>query len=415
LGRRLRILLTEGSSLSARQTLYALGPNKYLIDVCDSRPWRCLCRYSRFVHRCFCCPPLAADPVAYLRFLESRLRREKYDVLLPTHDQAFLLSRFRDRLAALVGLAVPDFEAMERLQSKASFLEVLRELNLPHPPTTIARTRRDVLSVDRFPCYLKRPYSTAGQGLWYVRDAGELPGIVKCLEQRGFRDGSFDVLIQEPAAGKLGVVQTVFQHGRLIAAHCYEARELGVGGSARARVSASHPLVVDQIKSLGARLNWHGALMVDYLYDPATKLSAYIDANPRIGETMNAMLSGVNLAEALVQVALERSIDPLPPSRPGIGTHSFVTALLAASQQTRPRWRVTGELWRAFAIGTTNANSEDELTRPGEDAWSLFPAALIATQALLRPASTAQLVKSAVAHYALDGFSAQMIRCGVGF
>jgi predicted ATP-grasp superfamily ATP-dependent carboligase len=350
-----------------------------------------------------------------LHFLERRLRREKYDVLLPTHDQAYLLSRFRDRLAALVGLAVPDFEAMDRLQSKAAFLEILRELKLPHPPTMLARTRSDVLSIDRFPCYVKLPYSTAGQGVWYVRDAGELPGVVKRLEQGGFRDGSFDVLIQEPVAGKLGVVQSVFQHCRLVGAHCYEARELGAGGSARVRVSASHPIVVDHIKSLGARLNWHGALMLDYLYDPATKIPAYIDANPRIGETMNAMLSGANLAEVLVQISLERHMDPSPPSRPGVETHSFLTALLAAGQQPRPRLRVMRELRHVYTLGSSNAKSKDELTRPGEDAWSIVPAAVIATQTLLRPASTARLVKSAVAHYALDGFSAQAIRRGVGF
>jgi predicted ATP-grasp superfamily ATP-dependent carboligase len=353
---------------------------------------------------------LAADPVAYLHFLESRLRAQRYDVVLPTHDQAFLLSRFRDRLAALVGLAVPDFEAMERLQSKAAFLEILRELKLPHPVTTMARSRTDVLNLYRFPCYIKLPYSTAGQGVWLIRGSDELPGVVKRLEQGGSGDGSFEVLIQEPAAGRLGVVQSIFQHGRLIAAHCYEARALGVGGSACARVSASHPLVVQQIKNLGAHLNWHGALMLDYLYDPATKLPAYTDANPRIGETMNAMLSGVNLAEALVQIALGRRLDPLPPSRPGVQTHSFVMAVLAAGQRPRPRLGVMSELRHACALG-----SEDELTRPSEDAWSIVPAALIATQALLRPAWTSQLVLSAVSHYALDGFAAETIRCGVGF
>jgi hypothetical protein len=61
------------------------------------------------------------------------------------------------------------------------------------------------------------------------------------------------------------VVQCVFRCGRLVAGHCYQARALGVGGSASARESAAHPHVLEQMAALGAYLNWHGALTLDYL------------------------------------------------------------------------------------------------------------------------------------------------------
>ena len=46
-------------------------------------------------------------PLDYLRFLGHRLRANRYDVLLPTHEQAYLLARVRDRLHKYVGLALP--------------------------------------------------------------------------------------------------------------------------------------------------------------------------------------------------------------------------------------------------------------------------------------------------------------------
>jgi hypothetical protein len=98
-------------------------------------------------------------------------------------------------------------------------------------------------------------FGTAGCGVWLVHNAGELEPLARTLEAAGsFRDGG--VLVQQPAPGILCVVQTVFQRGRLVAGHTYQARALGVGGSARARVSIHHPEVLDHIRTLGASLRW---------------------------------------------------------------------------------------------------------------------------------------------------------------
>src|SRR5947209_16876765 len=110
--RRLRILLSEGSSLSARQTLYALAALPAVIDVCDPRPLFCLARYSRLVRTCWRCPPFSADPAGYIDFVLERTHKERYDVLLPVHDQAFLLARFQHLLRPWVGLPVPSFAAI---------------------------------------------------------------------------------------------------------------------------------------------------------------------------------------------------------------------------------------------------------------------------------------------------------------
>ena len=140
-------------------------------------------------------------------------------------------------------------------------------------------------------------------------------------------------MVQQPAEGDYCVVQAVFQHGRLLAAHCYTARARGVGGSAHARESVWHAEVVDDVARLGTTLAWHGALHMEYFVDQATGRRQYLEANPRIGETMNATWAGVNLCEVLVQVSLDRDIAPLPPSQPGIRTHSLMMSLLGAAER----------------------------------------------------------------------------------
>jgi predicted ATP-grasp superfamily ATP-dependent carboligase len=408
--RRLRILLTEGSSLSARQTLYALGPAGHLIDICDSRPALCLGRFSRYVRACHACPPFSTDPAGYLAFLEERLRKTRYDVLFPTHDQVYLLSRFRSELAKRVGLPVPNFAALEQVQSKARFITLLRELQLPHPPTVLVHSHFELLGSFHFPCYVKTDYSTAGCGVRYVGDQPSMQSIADKLEAQNLLRPDSPVLVQQAAPGVLSVAQAVFQEGNLVAAHCYMARALGVGGSARARISAAHPVVIEHLALLGAHLHWHGALTLDYIWDADRNEPQYIEANPRIGETLNATLSDLNLCEVLLQVGLGISISGPVTSREGLRTHSWLMTLLAHAQAGQHRRYLLRELITAALGEGLYKQSEDEITRWSEDPLSLIPAAYLAARLLLNPRRAAAFIESAVGNYALNATTIRKIR-----
>jgi predicted ATP-grasp superfamily ATP-dependent carboligase len=405
-----RVLLSEGSSLSCRQTLYALGPLGYAIDVCDPQPLFCLARYSRYVGTVHRCPSFGQDPIGYLHFLIELLRAQPYDVLLPTHDQVYLFARVRELLRGKIGLPVPEFAAIQRLQGKVEFIRLLDELSLPHPPTHVVRTRSELEAAVTIPCYIKQDYSTAGCGVWRVHDLYILRSIVDGLDRAGLLGGEHDLLVQRPQPGTLCVVQAAFQEGRLIAAHCYESRALGVGGSARARVSVDHPRVREQIGRLGGALSWHGAMAIDYLHDEVTDEPSYIDANPRIGETVNATLSGVNLAQTLVRIALDEQCDSLSQGRAGVQTHSVVMSLLAKGEDGARRRDIVRELAAARRGEGVYERSEDELTRPKEDPLSLLPAAVVVGRLLWSPRQAERIVRGTVSNYALTESAARSIR-----
>jgi predicted ATP-grasp superfamily ATP-dependent carboligase len=407
--RRLRILFSEGSSLSARQSLYALGRAGHLIDICDPRPAFCMGRFSRYVRACHACPPFSVNPAAYLAFLEERLRKTRYDVLFPTHDQVYLLSRSRSELSKQVGLPVPNFAAVQQVQSKARFMLLLRELRLPHPQTVLVHSHSELRKMLLFPCYVKTAYSTAGFGVRYVCDQPIMQSVADKLEAENLLGSDSPVLVQQVAPGTLGVAQAVFQEGRLIAAHCYMARALGVGGSARARISVAHPVVIEHLVLLGTRLQWHGALMLDYIWDNDRQQPQYIEANPRIGETFNATLSGVNLCEVLLQVGLDKSISVPVTSREGVRTHSWLMALLAHAQAGLNRRHLLRELMTAALGEGLYKESQDEITRLGEDPLSLIPAAYITARLLINPSRAAALIQSAVANYALNATTIRRI------
>lgn len=117
-------------------------------------------------------------------------------------------------------------------------------------------------------------------------------------------------MIQTPCVGTHSVVQCVFCRGELLAIYCAETQQRGVGGGQGLRTGVDHPAVADHMRLLGRHLDWHGPLFLEYFYDLAQQRPAYIEANPRIGETVNAMLSGVNLCQLTVDWAAD-TIDSL--------------------------------------------------------------------------------------------------------
>src|SRR4051794_25130871 len=104
----LRVLVSEGSSTSAREAIAILGLAGHTIEVCDPSRW-CLSRFSRLIGKFHRCPGLRDDPAGYLAFIEQRLTEGKFDVLLPTHEQGFLFARAKQRLEGRAGLALPGF------------------------------------------------------------------------------------------------------------------------------------------------------------------------------------------------------------------------------------------------------------------------------------------------------------------
>ena len=203
----LRVLLSEGSSTSAREAITALGLAGHMVEVCDPSPW-CLGRYSRFVKKFHRCPPLRDDPAGYLAFVEKLLASNRFDVLLPTHEQGFLFARVAERLKGYAGLALPAFESYRAAHSKAGFSRLLSSLRLPQPATRIVTSESALRASVRFPAVIKTSVGTASRGVFIVREADDLDQAAKELAAGDAFPG--EVLVQEFVAGTVEKAQSVF-------------------------------------------------------------------------------------------------------------------------------------------------------------------------------------------------------------
>jgi hypothetical protein len=406
----LRILLSEGSSLSARQTITALGRCGYTLDVCDPNPL-CISRFSRFVRHYYRCPAVGTDPIGYLKFILNHLTRERYEVLLPVHEQAFLFAKVRDQLSAHVRVALTDFDAFLQVQGKVAFARLMDRLSLPQPLTHIIRERVQLETIDRFPCYIKTDYSTAGQGVWRVTNSVERDHAALELGHIGLLDGTHEIVVQEEASGALCQTQAVFAHGYLLAFHSTQTRGVSVGGGHAARMGVDHPQVREHLIALGQALEWQGPLALDYLFDEATGCPTYIECNPRLVEPMNATLSGVNLADLTVRVALGEVENKTYPQcgHPGIRSHSLMAILLGVADHGGSRRKLLRTIVEDIRGREIFSGSMEDLTPIRMDPPSLIPLSVVSGQLLRRPRAAHHIATVAINAYSLTATTVETI------
>jgi predicted ATP-grasp superfamily ATP-dependent carboligase len=402
----LRVLVSEGSSTSGREAIMILGLAGHHVEVCDPSLW-CLARYSRFVRKFHHCPGLRTDPAGFLRFVEQLLAAQHFDVLLPTHEQGFLLARAQERLKGRAGLALPDFAAYRVVHSKAGFSRLLDQLDLPQPPTRVVKSADELHEAVRFPSVIKTSVGTASRGIWFVRDASDLNIALYDLESSAaFADA---VLVQDLVTGTTEKAQSVFCRGRLIGFHAYRQVTPGIGGGEAVKESVSRPAVRAYLEKIGGQLDWHGALSVDYMMPLDSAVPLLIDCNPRLVEPVNAYRAGTDLVDLLLRVSLGETPAALPDSREGVVTHLAMQALLGCASRGGTRRDIVMECCHLLMISGSYAGSTEELTPVRLDWVSALPLAATAAVLVASPKLAIKLARGGFGAHLLDLGSIRMI------
>ena len=151
-------------------------------------------------------------------------------------------------------------------------------------------------------------------------------------------------MVQGVAKGIESISYAVFQHGRLVGYNGAEFDWPGMRGWALCGTSKTHAKVIDHLRKIGETLNWHGALFLDYFYDPATQTPLYIECNPRIGGACQAMTAGVNLAQQLVKISAGEKAEPLPLGQEGVRFHQGFLMMLTLALEGANRLAIVGRI-----------------------------------------------------------------------
>lgn len=397
----MRVLLTESASMTCRETLTVLGRRGVRADVVSSGPIT-LGQFSRWRGRSVQLPDAATRPVAWVRALGALSQR--YDAIIPTHEQAWLLAAGRHLLPVGVPVALADIEAFDQVQSKIAFAQTCGRLGLPQPRWWLPGQA----PADAPPEYwVKSAFSTGGRGVRHVSGrSGHTDGTLVWDDhhERHFRGPAEPVVCQESAPGDYGQVQAVFDHGRMVGVHTSVKVGDGIGGSSAARLSVDHPEARDAIEALGRDLDWHGGLSLDHHHVDGHP--QFIECNPRTLEPGNAAASGVDLPRLMIALARGEHPSGCQIGRPGVRTHSAAALVLGAASISGRRRSIL----RA-ASGSDAAWLPSEVLTPIiEDPPSAIPLVVTLARTLARPGQAERIASTEVARYAITPAMVDAVR-----
>jgi hypothetical protein len=292
--------------------------------VSDSVPCR-LSGWSNAVTATVLLTPPQLDPNAYVRDLNRAITQHQIDLVVPTCEEIFFLSRYRDALPKSVLIAVDDFEKLRMLHSKWMFQSLAQECDGNPPQSSLVQTIAQAREwAGKRPVVLKPEYSRFGVHVRIYPNG--LPDKEPELGKRG------QWVAQQYRPGTELCSYSVAHNGRLLA-HCvyHPLHRLGKSSSFYF-APRDVPRIRLFVEKFVTEIGFTGQISFDWI-EAADGTLSVIECNPRA-------ISGVHLFALHDQLpaALEGKAETCAqPSlaKPRMLTSIMLTAGLAQSLRDR--------------------------------------------------------------------------------
>lgn len=251
----------------------------WTVHVADSIPCR-IAGWSRAVRSTVALSPPRFDPAGFVAGLSDAIRRHRIDLVVPTCEEVFYLSRYRSALPASCRILADDFDKLRTLHSKWDVLREAGACGGDAPESALVRTIDDARAwAGGAGVVLKPEFSRFGV---HVRlypdgiphDAPPLAELGRWVAQR-YRRG------QELCS------YSVANEGRLLAHAVYRPAYRLARSSSYYFAHHASPRIAAFVERFVARMRFTGQISFDWI-DAGDDRPGVIECNPRA-------ISGVHL------------------------------------------------------------------------------------------------------------------------
>lgn len=242
--------------------------------------------HSSYVEKSFVVPPPRQQPRDFVRDIARIAREHTIDVIVPTFEEVFFLSRYRDELPAHTQLFAPGFDVLTRLHNKGTFLELVAELDLPTPSSRIV-TDRDQLraAIGEHAEYFARPVYSRG-GLALLSNAGPFAGALSVEDCDPTEAAPW--VVQPYLSGREICSQSIARDG-VVVAHCTYWHPASIRSGGVAFESIDVPFTLHAAQRLAAATNYTGQFSLDFLDHAGRPVVS--ECNPRSTAGVTLMTS----------------------------------------------------------------------------------------------------------------------------
>lgn len=344
------VLILGGRAPAALDHARRFAHQGWSVTIGDSIACR-LSGWSRAVTRTVPLPSARFATRAYIEALCRVIRVHRIDLVVPTCEEVFFLSRYRSSLPETVRIAVDAFETMHLLHSKWRFLGAARGCGAVVPASECVETldqAREWAGTDAV--VLKPEYSRFGVHVRLYPDG--IPQQAKPFELTG------RWVAQRFCHGRELCSYSVVDRGRVLAHVSYRpSYRLKASSSFLFEVHES-PRIRAFVESFARKMHYTGQLSFDWIESDSGDIQV-LECNPRA-------VSGVHLfgPDDALPAAMAGTADTCAtPS--STEPRMIAVVMLCAGGVQALRTRQVARWWRDLRRG------RDVVTTPG-DAWPLL-------------------------------------------
>lgn len=316
-----RVLILDGMWNKTLAAVRSLGRRGFHVTTGE---WtRCAAAlFSKYSNRKVRYPSPVSSPDDFMRWLNSEIRSNSYDMVLPMElGTQMLLVKNRGEIEQYTRLPFADYELTSNIQDKGWLMKFALSNNIPCPETIFPEDPGEVeLYKDRidYPAVIKPRSSSGSRGIVYVKKSSDLFDAYRTVHERY----PFPI-IQEyiPNGGAYGVGALLNFASEPKASFVYKRlREYPVsGGPSTLRTGVRNKEAEDIALPLLTSLKWTGVAMVEFRVDARDGKPKLMEINPRFwGSLQLAILSGVDFPYLLYKMAVNGDVEVVDHYKLGI-------------------------------------------------------------------------------------------------
>ncbi|MBB6696043.1 ATP-grasp domain-containing protein [Cohnella xylanilytica] len=356
----LRILLTGGRSPAALEFARLFRAAGHRVYAAESAPYH-LCRASACVERSFQVPAPAEDHPRFVGALIEIARANGIDVLVPTCEEIFHLSRELHRFDGVCRVFAAPLGELDRLHHKGSFIRAAEDAGLAVPATEPVESPDGWLPLLEDPRFadglvLKPAYSRfASRTLLLDPSRGPISFASRQEIVRKLKEAQASQarpwVAQRLLRGEEWCTYSVAHEG-IVAAHvAYRSRFRAGRGASIHYAAEKEPRLLEWVRRFAKHTGFSGQLAFDFIRT-SDGVFLPLECNPRATSGIHLFGAEGRLAEAILApgALLAEGRVAEPAAKDGRGAMLSAAMLSYGLTQAIGR-RKLGEWLRAYRSG----------------------------------------------------------------
>ena len=296
----MKVLILTTKDSFALKLLQSLAVAGIKADVMS--PFRLsLATLSRYSGKCVICSRenLLYPDTSFASFINTYCSEKNIDMIIPADViSTVCLAELTAMITAARLFPISTLSNILLLNNKWRLKQLLDQLNISTPKTTLVQSRDDVFSLDfEFPVIIKSLELDSGLGLRQLNSIDDI--LVYLSEKNSFNH--FPLLVQEYIPGVDICVSTLSENGRVL--YWTMQKKLKCGSIE----FIENPDILDASQRILSALKYTGLAHFDVRLDSRDNTIKFFECNPRCwGSLAASVFAGVNFAVLGISLGLGR-------------------------------------------------------------------------------------------------------------